>query len=134
MRKSAFGPFKRGLLFKRLLKNFHWSPLCSFPENVVLGDLAIIAITCPFGHFWSRCFRQNILQSLHFKCILIGGYCHLRQRALRPFKRELISGQFLKNFSLVPPLHLFRKCGFWVTLQILRQLGHSGTFGAAVCA
>ena len=42
-----------------------------FQKMLVLGDLAIIAITCPFGHFWSRCLRKNFFQSLQFKCILI---------------------------------------------------------------
>ena len=142
LRQSAFGPFKRGLVFGRFLKNFPWSPLCTFSENAgfgwpceschnlairvlleplsslctlsayylednvisarvllrilsegsflgdfwktslgrpfalfqkmrLLGDLAIIAITCPFGLFWSRCLRQNHLPSLHFNCIII---------------------------------------------------------------
>ena len=58
----------------------------------------------------------------------------MRQRPLRPFKRGLLSGPFLKNFSLVPPLHFFRKCGFWVTLRKLPYLGYSGSFAAAFCA
>ena len=36
-------------------------------------DLAKIVVTWPFGQFWSRCLRQNPLQFLHFKCILIKG-------------------------------------------------------------
>ena len=39
-----------------------------------------------------------------------------------------------ETFPFVPPLHFFRKCGFWVTLWKLPYVGHSGTFGAAVCA
>ena len=39
-----------------------------------------------------------------------------------------------EKFPLVPPLHFFRKCGFWMTSQNLPSLGHSGTFGAADCA
>ena len=39
-----------------------------------------------------------------------------------------------EKFLLVPPLHFFRKCGFWVTLQNLPWLGHSGSFGSAFCA
>ena len=35
--QSAFGPFKRGLLFGRFLKNFPWSPLSTFSENAGLG-------------------------------------------------------------------------------------------------
>ena len=37
MRKSAVGLLKRGLLFGRFLKNFSWSPLCTFSENAGLG-------------------------------------------------------------------------------------------------
>ena len=44
-----------------------------FQKMRVLGELARIAITWPFGHFWSRCWRQNLLQSLPFKCIIIRG-------------------------------------------------------------
>ena len=51
------------------LKNFPWSPLCTFPENTGLGDLAKIAITWPFGNFWSRFLHQNHLQSSHFNWI-----------------------------------------------------------------
>ena len=66
MRQSTISPFKRGLLFGRFLKNFPWSPLCTFSVNAGLGDLAKIAITWPFGHFWSRLMRNNLFQSLHF--------------------------------------------------------------------
>ena len=179
MRQSALRPFKRGLLFGRFLKNFPWSPLCTFSENAgfgwpclnchnlairalleplfcpkifsslctltayklednaiclrvflgflsegyflgdfwviclgppftlfqkmrVLGDLAIIAITCPFGHFWSHCLCQNLFQSLHFKCILIRVWCNLLQSAVGPFKQGLLFGRFLKNFLWSP--------------------------------
>ena len=70
MRQSAFRPFKRWLLFGRFLKNFPWSPLCTFSENAGLGDLAKIAITWPFRHFWSRLMHKNLLLSLHVKSIL----------------------------------------------------------------
>ena len=46
-------------------------PFALFLKMRVLGDLPKIAITWPFGHFLSRCVRLNLLQSLHFKCILI---------------------------------------------------------------
>ena len=39
-----------------------------------------------------------------------------------------------EKFLLVPPLHFFRKCGFWVTLLKLSYRRHSGTFGAVFCA
>ena len=124
-----------------------------FEKIRVLCDLSKIATTSPFGHFWSRCLRQNLLQSLHFNWILIRGYCLLCQSAFGPFERGLLFGRFLTNFpwsplctfsenagfgwpcknccnlaffwaifekfSFVPPLHFYRKCGFWVTLQKL---------------
>ena len=48
-------------------------PFALFQKMRVLGDLATIAITWPFGYFWSRLVRQNLVQSLHFKSILIRG-------------------------------------------------------------
>ena len=48
-------------------------PFALFLKMRVLGDLPKIAITWPFGHFLSRCVRLNLLQSLHFKCMLIRG-------------------------------------------------------------
>ena len=48
-------------------------PFALFKKMRVLGELAKIALTWPFGHFWSRFVRQNLVQSLHFKCILITG-------------------------------------------------------------
>ena len=48
-------------------------PFALFQKMRVLGDLAKIAITWPFGYFWSRCLRLNFVQSLHFKSILIRG-------------------------------------------------------------
>ena len=37
LRQSAFGPFKRGLLFGRFFKNFSWSIFCTFFENAGFG-------------------------------------------------------------------------------------------------
>ena len=58
------------------LRDFWFSlgpPFALFQKMRVLGDLAKIAITWSFGHFCSSCLRLNLLQSLHFKCILITG-------------------------------------------------------------
>ena len=35
--RVLLGPFKGGLLFGRFLKNFPWSPLCTFLENAGFG-------------------------------------------------------------------------------------------------
>ena len=48
-------------------------PFALFQKIRVLCDLSKIAITWPFGHFWSRVLRLILLQSLHFRCILIRG-------------------------------------------------------------
>ena len=39
----------------------------------VWGDLAKIAIIWPFRKFWSRLLREILVQSSHFKSILIRG-------------------------------------------------------------
>ena len=44
-----------------------------FQKMRVLGDLSKIAITWPFGHFWTFVLRHNFLQSLHFNCIVLTG-------------------------------------------------------------
>ena len=110
--ESPSGFLKRGLLFEQFLKNFPWSPLCTFLENAGLGDLAKIAITWPFGHFWSRLMRQNLLHSLRVKSILIEGYCHLRQSAFRRFKQARILGRFLKHFLWSPLCTFSENAGF----------------------
>ena len=71
----------------------------------VLGDLAKIAITCPFGHFWSRFFRQNVLQSFYFKRILNEDNAICARELLG---EGYFSVDFLK-MSLGPPFALFQK-------------------------
>ena len=101
-RQSAFGPFKRGLLFGRFLKNFPWSPLCTFSENAGFGWPCKNCHNLAFRHFWSRLMPQNFLQFLHFKDIQIRGECILRQSAFRPYKQGLLFGRFLKTFPCSP--------------------------------
>ena len=48
-------------------------PFALFQKMRVLGDLAKISLTWPFGHFWSRCLRLNLLESFQFKCLLFRG-------------------------------------------------------------
>ena len=48
-------------------------PFPLFKKMRVLSELAKIVITWPFGQFWSRRLRPNLVQSLLFKCILIRG-------------------------------------------------------------
>ena len=112
MYQSAFRPFKRELLFGRFLKNFLWSPLCTFSENAGFGwrclnchNLAIWALLEPL-------FTQSLFQSLHYKCILIRGYCHLRQSAFGLLKRGPLFGRFLKNFPWSPLCTFSENAGF----------------------
>ena len=67
------GLSKEGYFLGDFLKISLGPLLALYQKMRVLGDLAIIAITWPFGHLWSRCLRLNVLQSLLFKCILIRG-------------------------------------------------------------
>ena len=62
-----------GSFFGNFLKTYLGSPFALFQKMQVLGDLAKIAITSPFGHFWSRVLRQNLVQSLRIKTILVWG-------------------------------------------------------------
>ena len=96
------GLFSEGIFLGDFWKISLGPPFALFQKMRVLDDLAKIALTWSFGNFWSRCFNQNVLQSLHFKCVLRRGQCHLRQCAFGPFKRGLLFGRFLKNFSWFP--------------------------------
>ena len=98
MRRGALWPFKRELLFGRFYKNFSWPPFALFQKMRVLGDLAKITITWPFGYSWSRFFRQNPCQSLHFKCVLIRDYYHLCESGF---------GHFMAIFSRSPKTCIF---------------------------
>ena len=86
-----------------------------------LGYVAKIAITWPFGHFWSRWLRGNLFQSLHFRCILIRGLYQLRESAFRPLKRGHLFGRFLKKFLWSPLCTFLENAGFdWS-----RENGHN---------
>ena len=67
------GLSNEGYFLGDFLKIFLGLPFAILQKMRVLGDLAKIAITWPFGDFWSRCLRQNVLQGLHFKCVQIRG-------------------------------------------------------------
>ena len=106
MPQSSFGIFKLGLLFGRFLKNFSWSPLALFQKMRVLGNLAKFAITWPFGQVWIRLLRQNLVQSLHFKCILV----------------RLLFRRFLKNFLWSPLYTFLENAGFALSCQNCHNL------------
>ena len=74
MRETAYGFFKRGLPFGQLLKNFPWSPLCTFSENAGFGDLAKIAITWPFGHLEDNAIFASVLWDLSNEGYFLGDF------------------------------------------------------------
>ena len=67
------GLLGEGILLADFFKISLDPPFSLFQKMQLLSDLAKISITWPFGHFWSRCLRLNLLQSLHFNFIQIRG-------------------------------------------------------------
>ena len=99
---ECFWVFEGRPLFGWFLKNFPSSPLCTFSQNGAFGwpcenihNLAIGALLDPH-------LRQNLSQSLHFKCILNKRWGYLRQCASGPFKRGHLFGRYLKNILWSP--------------------------------
>ena len=106
------GLLNEGIFLGDFLKISFGPSFALFQKMWLLGDLAKIAITWPFGVFWSRCLRHNVFQSLQFTRILIDGKCHLRQSAFGPFKRGHLFGRFLKNFPWSPLCTFLDNAGF----------------------
>ena len=102
LRQSAFGPFKRRLLFGRFLKNFFWSPLCTFSENA------------GFGWPCLNCHNFSIRAAKIFSSLCTISAYYLQDnaicaRVLLGFWREgHFLGDFLTGF-LGPPFALFQK-------------------------
>ena len=80
-----------------------------------LGVLAVFVIARLCGKLLRRCFRQDVVRYLGFKCILIVRSDHLRRAVFKPLKSACFSGQF----PLVPPLENLRKWAIWVFLRHL---------------
>ena len=88
-----------------------------------LGVFAKFVITRLYGHLRSRSLHQNALLCLHFKCILIRRWCHLRQGV---FEAPIV-GLLFWAFSLGPPLAKSQKMadlGVFVKFVITRLYGH----------
>ena len=75
-------------------------PLAKSQKMANLGVLANIVITRLYGHLWSGSLQQNVVLCLHFKCILIRRWWHLRQGV---FEAPRFGLPFWA-FSLGPPL------------------------------
>ena len=120
LRQGAFEAPIVGLLF--------WAfslgpPLAKSQKMADLGVLAKFVITRLYGHLWSRSLQQNLLLCLHFKCILIRRWCHLRQGV---FEAPIVGLHFWA-FSLGPPLAKSQKMadlGVLAKFVITRLYGH----------
>ena len=103
-----------------------WSPLAKSQEMADLGVLAKFVITRLYGHLWNRSLQQNVVLCLHFKCILIMRWCHLRQAA---FEAPIV-GLLFWAFCLGPPLAKSQKIadlGVLAKFVITRLYGHLGS-------
>ena len=87
-------------------------PFALFLKRQVLNDFPKIAITSPLGPFLSRCLCLNLLQCLHFKCILIKGYCHCASVLLGLLNEGIFLGDIWK-ISFSSPFALFQKMRLW---------------------
>ena len=106
-----------------LLSIFPWSPLAKSQKMADLGVFANIVITRLYGHLWSRSLQQNVVLCLHFKCILIRRWWHLRQGV---FEARIV-GLLFWAFSLGPPLAKSQKMadlGVLANIVITRLYGH----------
>ena len=98
-------------------------PLAKSQKIADLGVLAKFVITRLYGHLWSRSLQQNVVLSLHFKCILIRRWCHLCQDV---FEAPIV-GLLFWAFSLCPPLAKSQKMadlGVLAKIVITRLYGH----------
>ena len=72
LRQVVFG----GLLFGGLSLSRNFAEFQKMRDDCVLAKFAIPRL---FGHFRSRGLQQNVVLCLHFKCIVIRRWWHLRQ-------------------------------------------------------
>ena len=109
MRQSAVGFLKGGPLFGRFLKNFPWSPLCTFSENGAFGwpcenchNLAIRALLDPL--FEPKSFAVFALQ-VHTKQRIM----FFAPECFWAFQTRATFWAIFEKFPLVPPLLFFQK-------------------------
>ena len=93
-------------------------PLALFEKMRVLGDLAKIAITCPFVQFWSCFLRHNVLPASHYKWIQLEDNVICARALLAFWSEGYFSCDFWKT-SLGLPFVLFLK------MQVLGDLPKS---------
>ena len=84
---------------------------------------ATLAIARSCEHFWSRGLRKNVVQWLHFKCLLIERRWDLRRGVLGACE----CGLLFWRFSLCPPFEESEKIsdfGVFAKLAIARSCEH----------
>ena len=121
-------PFAPGCFWSPIVGLLFWAfclgpPLAKCQKMADLGVLAKFVITRLCGHLWSRSLQQNVVLCLHFKCILIRRWCHLRQGV---FEAPIV-GLLFWAFCLGPPLAISRKMadlGVLAKFVITRLCGH----------
>ena len=120
LRQGVFQATIVGLLF--------WAfslgpPLAKSQKMADLGVVAKFLIARLYGHLWTCSLQQNVVLCLHFNCILIRRWCHLRQGVIE----APIVGLLFGAFSLGPPLATSQKMadlGVLVNIVITRLYGH----------
>ena len=108
-------------------------PLAKSQKMADLGVFPKFVITRLYRHLWSCSLQQNVVLCLHFKCILIKRWCHLRQAV---FQAPIV-GLLFWAFCLGPHLAKSQKMadlGVLAKFLITRLYGHLLTYGAAVCS
>ena len=124
----SFWAFQTRATFWWFLKNFSWSPLCTFSENAGLGwpcknchTSAIRALLEPPSALKSSpVFARYVHTS--------SGIMPFAPECFWAFQTKATFRAMFEKFPLVPPLHSFRKFGFWVTLQKIAITQPSGHF------
>ena len=120
LRRGVFVACKFGLCFGRFSLA---PPFEEFQKMADFGVFAKLAIARTYGYFWSGSLRQNVVQWLHFKRIVMKRRRNLRRGVFGAWKFGLRFGRF----SLRPPFEEFQKMadfGVFAKLAIARTCGH----------
>ena len=110
-----------------------WSPLGKISENGRFRCPCQICHNSAIQTLLELQFATNVVLCLHFKCMLIKRWCHLRQGV---FEAPIV-GLLFWAFCLGPPLAKSQKMadlGVLAKFFITRLYRHLCTYGAAVCS
>ena len=105
----CFWAFQRRATFWAIFEKVPLVPLLPFFKKCGFWMTWLkIAITWPFGHFWSRCLRQNVFQYLHFKCVQLEDNAICASVLLGLSNKGYFSANFFK-ISFGPTFALLQK-------------------------